>query len=484
MSYVYELYPIEGDIESPVFLLREGQNRLQVNEKMSINIEMQLFPDGSVILNSEKKMHNELVKLYFDGGVFERLFSILKRGELNVMESTRLALHDWENQVCSVWPPCIELPRIGFSHKQNEMNLLKIRWNKNGSARVGHILEIKLLSGEASSLLWCPFPDMDEIPDMQELSSLCMGRPFHTVKPMAPNATLATLPKLKTAATVGTAATTSPIRGGIHGGGRAELRRVDFEVPLSLRTACFEHEYPFSGTTHPKEEKTPPSLMNLCTLVEDIFSHGQGNGPNMILVNYYPTGSHKISRHQDNDKAMGVLRDVYAFVDGYAREMEFAKEWNQKNKSGTARNEEGDSECVLKINIPRGFYCMYGQRFQQLFTHEIKETHAKELDTLFTSMKRDPEFTDMPLNDIHNRVKIPRAEYIMKHKDTVRKFILKTPTQMSIQNMFGNTTRATTRAKTERADENTVVKRRRTECTTWFDEWIQPRISYTLRRFE
>lgn len=464
MTYVCELYPIEGDVVSPVVMLQEGRNRLQVNETMHVNIEIQLLPDESVILNSEKKNHNDLVKVYFDGGVFERVLSILKRGELNVIDSTRLSLHDWENQIESVWGPHTELPRIGFSHKQNEMNLLKIRWNKNGSARVGHILEIKLLSGEASSLLWCPFPDMDAIPDMKEFSSLCMGRPFHTVKPIAPSVPRATLAKSARAETPGV--------------GRAEVRRVDFEVPLSLRTACFEHEYPFSGTTHPKEEKTPLSLMSLCTLVEDMFSHGRGNGPNMILVNYYPTGSHKISRHQDNDKAMGVLRDVYAFVDGYAREMEFAKEWNQKTNS--TRKEGDDSECVLKIKLPRGFYCMYGQRFQQLFTHEIKETHAKELEKLITSMTRDSEFADMPSSDKYNRVKIPRAEYIVKRKDTVRNFILKIPTQMSIQNMF----RSTTRAQTDTANENTVVKRRRTESISWFDEWIQPRISYTLRRFK
>lgn len=459
MNYAYELYPIEGDIESPVVVLREGHNKLQLNEKTCVNIEMQLLPDGSVLLNSEKMMHNDIVKLYFDDGIFERVVSIVKRGELNVMESTRIALHDWENQVKSVWPPYVELPRIGFSHKQNEMNLLKIRWNKNGRARVGHVLEVKLLSGDASSLLWCPFPEPDMIPDMQHLSSLCMGRPIHKVKPIASNVSGRSVVGL---------------------GKTPQVRRVDFEIPLSLRTACFEHEYPFSGTIHPKEEKTPASLLSLCTLVEDIFSHVRGKGPNMILVNYYATGSHKISRHQDNDKAMGVLRDVYAFVDGCAREMEFAKEWNQKNRSDAATEEEGDSKLVLKINIPRGFYCMYGKRFQQLFTHEIKETHEKELTKLCNSMKHAPEFADMPSKDSNNRVKIPQAEYIMQNKDTVRKFIMKSPTQMSIENMFG-------RMKTqisEKANEHGVNKRRRTECASWFDEWIQPRISYTLRRFE
>lgn len=84
-------------------------------------------------------------------------------------------------------------------------------------------------------------------------------------------------------------------------------------------------------------------------MVEDMFYHGHGNGPNMIFAAYYPTGFHKIKRHQDREP-LGTLKDVYAFVDGCAREMIFCKGW---------KNEER----VLCIEIPQGFYCMYGQEF-------------------------------------------------------------------------------------------------------------------------
>jgi hypothetical protein len=330
------------------------------------------------------------------------------------------------------------------------------------------MLEIKMLALPSSSVLWCPFPEMDAIPDMKDLASICMGRPFHTVKPVAPKNAISS-PVLDVKSKVAAAP--------------AQVKRVEFEVPLSLRTACFEHEYPFSGTIHPKEDRTPASLLNLCRLVEDIFSHGRGKGPNMILVNYYPTGHHKISRHQDNDKAMGVLRDVYAFVDGQAREMEFAKEWNQKNSTYTstsstmtARKGDDNYECVLKVNIPAGFYCMYGQHFQRLFTHEIKETYDKEFKHLCDSLKGLPTFADMPTKDVNNRVKIPQAEYIMRHADAVRKVVvMKSQNQQaSILEMF--------KKKCEAIDESRVNKKQR--CTNWFDEWIQPRISYTLRRFE
>lgn len=454
MTYLYELYPIDNDVTSSVHTLDEGQNNLQISEKIFVSINAH---SGAITINDDKKIHNDIIKIQHESGVFERVVSIVRRGELNLIESTRLDAKHWEKQVQRVWPSLMELPRIVFSHKQNEIHLLKIRWNRNYCARVGYMLEIKLLSGDASSLLWCPFPEMDVIPNMNEMSSVCMGRPFHTVKPVESNA--------------------------IFESGRAEVKRAETKRALALRTACFEHEYPFSGTTHPKEEKTPASLMNLCNLVEDLFSHGRGKGPNMILVNYYPTGHHKISRHQDNDKAMGVLRDVYAFVDGYAREMEFAKVWNQKRKdelSISNDRDEDDYECVLKVKIPAGFYCMYGKRFQQLFTHEIKETYDKEFKTLCTSLTKIPAFADMPSKDIYNRVKIPQAEYVMEHADAVRK-VLKGTNQRSILDMFGTSGLAVQRKTNESSECGT--KRRRTEFS-WFDEWIQPRISYTLRRFE
>lgn len=458
MAYVYELYPTDiNHLESPVITLHEGLNELQSSEKTPIHIRAH---NGSVTWNGEKKVHNDIVKIDYEGEIFERVISIVKRGELNVVESRKL--NDWESGVKGVWPSHIEVPRIGFSHKQNEMYLLKIRWRQGSHMRVGHMLEIRMLALPASSLLWCPFPDMDAIPDMNELASICMERPFHTVRPVKSSAS--------------------------HTNGRAaQVKRADIEVPLSLRTACFEHEYPFSGTIHPKETRTPASLLNLCRLVEDIFSHGRGKGPNMILVNYYPTGHHKISRHQDNDKAMGVLRDVYAFVDGHAREMEFAKEWNQKNKTTSTtptstststtktKVKTDDAECVLKVNIPAGFYCMYGQQFQRLFTHEIKETYDKEFKHLCKSLKRLPAFADMPSKDANNRTKIPQAEYIMRHADAVRNVVMKTQNQQaSILEMFEKKSRAT--------DECRASKKRR--CSSWFDYWIQPRISYTLRRFE
>lgn len=253
MNYLYELYPAEINLTSPVITLREGLNKLQVSERITVHIRAH---NGSILWNGEQKVHNDIVNIHYKGEVFERkrVISIVKRGELNVVESTRLDLCNWENAVKSVWPLHIELPRIGFSHKQNEMYLLKIRWHKNSDMRVGHMIEIKMLALPASSLLWCPFPEMDTIPDMKDLASICMERPFHTVKPVAPKNAIS-----------------SPVLD-VNSKAAAEVKRVEFEVPLSLRTACFEHEYPFSGTIHPKEDRTPASLLNLCRLVEDIFS--------------------------------------------------------------------------------------------------------------------------------------------------------------------------------------------------------------------
>ena len=135
-----------------------------------------------------------------------------------------------------------------------------------------------------------------------------------------------------------------------------------------------------------------------------------------------------------------------------------------------------EANVVLRVKIPSGFYCMHGKDFQRIYTHEIKETHDKEFTKLCQQLEKNPNFPDLPSKDEYGRKKIPQAEYVMKHAEKVRKVIDSCENrQMSILDMFGDKSQV---------KGPKPPKRQRIEKGSWFDEWIQPRISYTLRRFD
>ena len=413
-DYVYTLYSCDG---LRMFHLQKSFTLIEKNAICHIRdghllvltiIELELFLD----LRSQKFFHNDRLELVDQ----EWVVSIVKKGELDIISEKVLSLESpFRDYLANAWMDC-ELPEIIESDPRNQVKLLTIRWNEDCCYRENYMLEIVLADRKEStcSFLWCPFLSESQRPNMSELADRCMKRPCHVIKPLAAS-------------------------------GR--------ERPLSLRTACFEHEYPFSGSVHPKERDTPEELLQLCRNVEDMFSLDRGKGPNMILVNYYLTGHHKISQHADDDKAMGGLRDVYAFVDGFAREMTFR------------RGYEKAAPIILKVKIPPGFYCMHGRDFQKKYTHEINEIHDKEFSNLCAKLEKHPEFVDFPRKDEHDRVKIPRAEYISNHSEAVER-VLKGE-QRSISDMWATMERP----KKQRKAAN--------QATSWFEEWVQPRISYT-----
>jgi hypothetical protein len=422
-EFVYELFP--SQVDETIITLQHGITNIEVDIGLTIHVHA---CNGKIMYQGKEFHHNDVIRM---DKIWQRVVSICKRGQLNVIESTcivdSLALTsslpiEWAN---------IETPLIVKSNPRNKLNLLKIRWNEDGLAMSGFMLEVKLL-GTSSSFLWCPYPNETNRPNMIELAKTCMSARYHTVQPMP----------------------------------------TDKERPLPVRMVCFERDYPFSNNILQKEPSTPASLLKLCNVVEKIFSHGKDRGPNMILMNYYPTGHHHIPQHKDNGPEMGTLRDVYAFVDGYAREMTFTK---------------GKNDEVLCVKVPAGFYCMYGDRFQQDFYHEIKESYAKDFSALFKKLRVLPEFANVKEPN-SNRVKIPLSEEIMKCPGDVRTIIENIENgkldgsdsgdghvQKSLDAYF------MPQQKKARLELQHARKQARGQ---WFDEWIKPRISYTLRRFD
>jgi alkylated DNA repair dioxygenase AlkB len=423
-QYVYELFPTQSCKSQSVITLNEGSNNhIEVNSGIFIDVQAH---DGVVFCNGTSFAHNAQI----EGEQWQRVVSICKRGELNIIQSTMLnnTLSELQAIIPEEWrKKCIEMPHILLSDPSNKTYLLRIRWNDSGSATSGYMLQVKLL-GTSSSLLWSPYPSETIRPNMNDMMDLCKKNAFHKIVPPSKYGT----------------------------------KKTEIAVPLSVRMACFERDYPFNGTILRKEQNTPLSLLQLCKVVESMFYHGTDCGPNMILVNYYATGAHKISQHQDNGTLMGTLQDVYAFVDGFAREMVFGQGWGKSTK------------VILRAKVPAGFYCMHGDTFQQQFNHEIKETFAEEYEALCSVLRTMEEFKD--LKDDFGRVKIPLAEHITQtkqHQDAIRKIVV----NGSNHNSGGyKQTRITDMFAPRMNSTNNMPN--------WFDEWIQPRISYTLRRFD
>lgn len=386
MSFSYHIYPIEGD-QAEVISLVEGENEVILRDKCRSNCEGDKFliyaQNGFLTLNNKSFTHNSqiILKCMTHESSIETIRTVSIVKRGQLDICEAVSLKN-EPLQSSDFPFDVNLPGITESSPSNSIEKLKIRWNDNGRARYTCMVSINL-DDTGCKLLWCPYPC--EKPDMQQMAQICMSRPVH------------------------------------------ETMRGWLKRPLPLRTACFEREYPFNGTLHQKEPNTPKSLQVLLTTVKQLFNCGNTCGPNMIFCAYYPTGTHKILRHSDS-KELGELKHVFAFVDGSTREMSFYRRENS----------------ILKIEIPPGFYCMYGEKFQEIFEHEIKETHKKQFNKLLK--QRAEDFEDIP-KDRYKRARIPQAEYIAVHKEEIRKVL---------------------------NDSEKV----------WFNEWVAPRISYTLRKFK
>lgn len=141
---------------------------------------------------------------------------------------------------------------------------------------------------------------------------------------------------------------------------------------------------------------------------------------NMCLLNVYPTGYHSISSHSDSVKQMGVLSDVYCWV------------VCDTPRKAIFRNKKDTTAKKFEIYIPQGLYIMRGPNFQRDFTHEF----PKVQNTYF-------EKTLLPLCNTQ-QTKLEKADWIYNNREELK----------------------------------LILKDKR------FNEFISPRISWTLRQFK
>lgn len=141
---------------------------------------------------------------------------------------------------------------------------------------------------------------------------------------------------------------------------------------------------------------------------------------NMCLLNVYPTGYHSISAHSDSIKQMGVLTDVYCWV-----------LCGDKPRKAIFRNKK-DTTQKYEVDIPQGLYVMRGPNFQRDFTHEFPKIQNTYFEKNLLHLCNTDE------------TKLQKADWIFENREEL-KGILK--------------------------DER-------------FDQFVSPRISWTLRQFK
>jgi alkylated DNA repair dioxygenase AlkB len=190
------------------------------------------------------------------------------------------------------------------------------------------------------------------------------------------------------------------------------------------KTLCYGVAYRYSGQTHPLEKETPVYVEQLFKVTNTMFEVNTNN----CLMNIYSNGYHSISAHSDDEEQMGDLVDVYCWSIGAPRKAAF-------------RNKKTLEKFV--IEIPEGLYVMRGPNFQRDFTHEFPKVHNYAFQKHFVPLceldKGDPLLVPSALE---------KADWLLKHKEKVSE------------------------------------KLRGTKYYQSFQEWCQPRISWTLRQFK
>jgi hypothetical protein len=206
---------------------------------------------------------------------------------------------------------------------------------------------------------------------------------------------------------------------------------------MPRRTTCYGHAYAYSGQTHPVEPVTPPAVEALYAETCSIFGLEPEKGPNMCLANHYRNGRELISEHSDNENQFGELHDVYCWCTGATRPGVFRH--SAKTIVGRELKTKGKRE-LFTVLIPAGLYVMRGRCFQSRFTHEFSQ--VQEAFFKRTVVPAPVEGT------------LEKAIWMSTHEEEVREGIRK-------------------RGRDDDAFEMSC-----------FDEWKEPRTSFTLRHFK
>lgn len=187
------------------------------------------------------------------------------------------------------------------------------------------------------------------------------------------------------------------------GGHYREMKMWEKKVKMPRRTWSYDHEYSFSGQTHPVEPETPPQVTALYAWANAACGVAPGdNGFNMDLCNHYATGFHSISAHSDDMRQFGNVHDVICFVTGPA-----AREIVIRDKATKG--------VVLRGQLPSGVYCMAGRAFQEHYTHEFPRLHSGLFDKVLKLAPAwfGPERWPKDMANVH------LAEWLAEHSDEV-----------------------------------------------------------------
>ncbi len=257
---------------------------------------------------------------------------------------------------------------------------------------------------------------------------------------------------------------------------------------MPRKTLCYGHSYAFSGQTHAVEPTTPDAIQFLYRETNSLFEY-QEPGVNMCLVNDYDTGLSKISEHSDDERQFGSIHDVVCWVTGPAcRPLELRVKRDKSKKHVPPHllhlcfdpGNADKTRHLLRISLPEGLYVMAGREFQQFYTHEFPETHAKLFKRIVQAAKEqwstrsdqqpakrvrlespqltfptDPITTEKGASLLH----LAQAKWLKEHRDSVELLIRNGKVKPS--GKFHN-------------PEKDILD---------FRDWCLERTSYTLRSF-
>ena len=150
---------------------------------------------------------------------------------------------------------------------------------------------------------------------------------------------------------------------------RLKFKMYGKDVTMRRRQAMFGDDYRFSGTTIPKEDKTPLLVQKALTFMNKFYGTPECTY-NACLATLYEAGDY-IGEHRDNEKKHRSGAPVASFSFGETRSL-VIKKYRAKRKD--------DSFIHYKIPMPpNSATVMVGTGFQTILTHQVKKGHGERL---------------------------------------------------------------------------------------------------------
>ena len=144
----------------------------------------------------------------------------------------------------------------------------------------------------------------------------------------------------------------------LHPANLGQIKMYDKIIETPRYSQCYGVPYWYSGMLHTPTSNLPVEFEPFKAWAKDIGTFNQ------ILINWYESGEHYISKHTDDEKQIVPNSPILSISLGSTRTFRIRK---IKNK-----------EIILDLPMPDQSYVIMGGEIQKHYTHEVPKTVSKK----------------------------------------------------------------------------------------------------------